>query len=230
MTRAVTSAKPLSLAGLTRTNAQSSGNQSYNALDGRRYRFVYSAAELTAMGFAKGAINAVSFMLGTGIDWSAISRYPLYIGMSSQQSAQGILSSFPMQRTAYIPVFPSSDNTQQFVASSTPLTWDGASSLVFDVITNSSIAPNSFELSVLKTSREAIKAYPVQNKAMMFQRGDNITVPAKAFTSLSQEVTVMFWHYGSNNQPQNHNTFEARGPKGKRILNAHVPWGNKTIS
>lgn len=229
MTKIVTTAKPLSLAALTRSNAQSSGNQSYSALDGRRYRFVYSAAELKAMGFAKGSINAISFMLGTGTDWSTISRYPLYIGMSSQQSSQGILASFPMQRTAYIPVFPSSDNTQQFVPSSTPLQWDGVSALVFDVMTNTSVTPNSVEFAVLKTSREAFKAYPLQNTAMMFQRGDNITVPAKSFTSLSQEVTVMFWHYGSNNQPQNHNTFEARGPKGERILNAHVPWGNRTI-
>ncbi|MBK7987635.1 MAG: T9SS type A sorting domain-containing protein [Ignavibacteria bacterium] len=221
-------ARTASLAGLQSSSAGNTGYQPYSSVASHRYRFVYSASEINAMGFTKGNINAIGIILKSGTDWATFSRYPLRIGLA-KDDGQSLITSMPNSSKEYIPMMPMTENTQHFVPSSSPLAWDGESALVFDIVTNTTIPSNTIEFGTLTTNRDAFKVFNIRNKAMMFNRGDNISVPAGTFSGLSSEVTIMFWHYGSNNQPQNHNTFEARGPKGERIVNAHVPWGNKTV-
>ncbi|HRK60714.1 MAG TPA: hypothetical protein PLI74_13790, partial [Candidatus Kapabacteria bacterium] len=218
-------ARTASLAGLQSSSAGNTGYQPYSSVASHRYRFVYSASEINAMGFTKGNINAIGIILKSGTDWATFSRYPLRIGLA-KDDGQSLITSMPNSSKEYIPMMPMTENTQHFVPSSSPLAWDGESALVFDIVTNTTIPSNTIEFGTLTTNRDAFKVFNIRNKAMMFNRGDNISVPAGTFSGLSSEVTIMFWHYGSNNQPQNHNTFEARGPKGERIVNAHVPWGN----
>lgn len=228
MMKQYSTAKAASLGALKSSTAENAGNLSYTAVASHRYRFVYTSSEVKAMGFTKGNIDAIGIVLKSGTDWSVFSKYPLRVGLA-KDGAQPVIASMPTTAKEYIPMLPITDKTQHFVPSSTPLAWDGESALVFDIMTNSTMPTNAIEFGTVKTMRDAFKVFPTHNKAMMFNRGDNISVPAGAFTSLSNEVTIMFWHFGSINQPQNHNTFEARGPKGERIVNAHVPWGNKTV-
>lgn len=229
--RAIYNAKPLSISNLT-PYSLSSGSKTpitYKVKAGQRVRFMCTKSTLTEMGLTEGKIDAFSLILGSGVNWATISGKPLYVGQIKMQYKSDPVRSFPSDRTIYIPVLPATDSIQSFVPNATPLIWDGKSGLIFDFEIDGKTDKTEIKIVGNNFGDFGIKGFNEANKALSFSRGDHVSVPANAFTSLSDEVTIAFWHYGSNEQPQNNNTFEARGANGERILNAHVPWGDKTV-
>ncbi|MBK1834169.1 discoidin domain-containing protein [Roseibacillus ishigakijimensis] len=66
--------------------------------------------------------------------------------------------------------------------------------------------------------------------ALSFNGTDStVTLPASAFGSLGNEVTVAFWAYGGVTQPVNNVVFNAEDSAGNRILNIHLPWSNGQV-
>lgn len=230
--RAIVTAKPISLNALTAFKSSGSTNKEISFKPGARIRFVCEKSKLTSMGLTAGKIDAFSLVLGTGVDWAKISGKPLFVGQAKQLH-QDVTRSFPSNRVSYIPVLPKTDSVQSFVAENSSLVWDGKSALIFDFELSQASDVSVFSVSSYATTNTSITGFGTgavtNNKALLFTRGDYVSVPPAALTSLKDEVTVAFWHYGAKDQPQNNNTFEARGADGERILNAHVPWGDKTV-
>jgi hypothetical protein len=56
-----------------------------------------------------------------------------------------------------------------------------------------------------------------------------ITLPASAFASLDQQVTISMWAYGSTELPKSHSVLQALDAAGNRILNIHLPWRNSNV-
>ncbi|CAA6697451.1 MULTISPECIES: LamG domain-containing protein [unclassified Lentimonas] len=55
-----------------------------------------------------------------------------------------------------------------------------------------------------------------------------VQLPASAFSSLDQEVTLSMWVNGVNSQPLQDSVFGAGGVDG-RIFNIHLPWSNSAV-
>jgi glucosylceramidase len=56
-----------------------------------------------------------------------------------------------------------------------------------------------------------------------------ITLPAAAFDTIDQEITIAMWIYGAGSQPRNDTIFRAVNESGNRVLNIHLPYSNSTV-
>jgi hypothetical protein len=58
---------------------------------------------------------------------------------------------------------------------------------------------------------------------------DSVTLPAAAFSTISDEVTVALWVNGDTIQPVQDVIFRAVDASGYRVLNIHLPWDNSRV-
>jgi hypothetical protein len=56
-----------------------------------------------------------------------------------------------------------------------------------------------------------------------------ITLPASAFASINQEMTLSMWVLGGTNQARADTIFTAKDSSGNRVLNIHLPWSNSKV-
>ncbi len=56
-----------------------------------------------------------------------------------------------------------------------------------------------------------------------------VTLPASAFDTVVDEITLAMWVYGGDDQPRQDSLFYAVNASGNRVLNAHLPWGDGTV-
>ncbi len=54
-------------------------------------------------------------------------------------------------------------------------------------------------------------------------------LPASAFDSIDDEITIALWAYGSLDQPRKDSIFYAVNETGDRVLNIHLPWSDSTV-
>ncbi|MGD9419787.1 MAG: InlB B-repeat-containing protein, partial [Verrucomicrobiota bacterium JB025] len=57
----------------------------------------------------------------------------------------------------------------------------------------------------------------------------NVSLPASAFASLDNEVTLAFWAFGDPSLPSQNSPFWAGTTTGGRILNVHLPWTDTDV-
>jgi len=57
----------------------------------------------------------------------------------------------------------------------------------------------------------------------------SISLPAEAFATITNEVTVSLWAYGADNQPRSDTIFRAVGSSNERIISMHLPWSDGKI-
>ena len=70
----------------------------------------------------------------------------------------------------------------------------------------------------------------VQGGALTFEGGnEGIEIPASAFDTIDDEITVSMWVNGASNQPVADTVFRALDSSGNRVLNIHVPWSDSKV-
>lgn len=80
------------------------------------------------------------------------------------------------------------------------------------------------------TIANAISVAGVDGTALDFNGSSaEISLPASAFQSVDQQITLSMWVYGATNQPRNDTIFSAKNASGNRVLNIHLPWGNSIV-
>ncbi len=52
---------------------------------------------------------------------------------------------------------------------------------------------------------------------------------ANLFNSLSDQATISLWAYGGDAQPQSRTAFSAQNAGGGRVLQTHLPWGDRRV-
>ncbi|MCH6259096.1 discoidin domain-containing protein [Puniceicoccaceae bacterium K14] len=58
---------------------------------------------------------------------------------------------------------------------------------------------------------------------------DDIDLPAAAFSTISDEITISMWVNGDGSQPASDTIFRAVDSNGYRVLNIHLPWSNSNV-
>ena len=56
-----------------------------------------------------------------------------------------------------------------------------------------------------------------------------VTLPAPAFATINDEITISMWVYGAEGQPLQDSTFFAENAGGDRVLNVHLPWSDGKV-
>lgn len=68
----------------------------------------------------------------------------------------------------------------------------------------------------------------VEGTALEFENS-RVQLPVAAFDSVSNEVSIALWVYGSSAQPQEDTLFCAENAAGDKILNIHLPWSDSRV-
>ena len=56
-----------------------------------------------------------------------------------------------------------------------------------------------------------------------------VILPASAFESLDQEMTITFWAYGDSSLPNRTSIFHAKDSDDNRVVNVHLPWSDGQV-
>ncbi len=78
------------------------------------------------------------------------------------------------------------------------------------------------------TNAGAVAAEGRLGHARNFRGSDSIVIPAAAFASISNAVSIDFWQYGATNQPRIGSCLEGTSPTGREI-NVSVPWSDGKV-
>ncbi|MDF7822661.1 discoidin domain-containing protein [Pontiellaceae bacterium B12227] len=97
---------------------------------------------------------------------------------------------------------------------------DGSGTTVTDV------SGNGFDGSIT----DAVWVDGLDGGALEFNGSSSIvTLPASAFASISNQITVAMWVYGSENQPRRDCIFEAKDASGNRCVQIILPWDSRKV-
>jgi hypothetical protein len=190
---------------------------------GGRMRFVWTAAELTAAGVTAGPVVGLTLRSSR-----AVAGVKLFSVRLAQQSGTTI-SKFMGNDDMTLVMRRNVDLTQG--ANKLPFhssfAWDGQSNLVVELSCHD--APASAAVEANSGSSQGV-IDGESRVAYTFTAGDRIEAPSTFGPQLSDEVTIAFWCWGDPlKMPRAHNTVEAYDAQGRRVLNIHLPWDNKTV-
>ena len=69
-----------------------------------------------------------------------------------------------------------------------------------------------------------------EEKYIVFDGGDQVSIPPSVFDTIDEEVTIGYWLYGNPEfQPEVNSTFEGVNSDSQRVLNCHNPWSNGQV-
>jgi hypothetical protein len=70
----------------------------------------------------------------------------------------------------------------------------------------------------------------IKSNALSFNGSSStVTLPASAFSSISDQVSIAVWTYGGSTLPKASTVLYAQDASGKRVFNIHLPWSNGTV-
>jgi hypothetical protein len=117
-----------------------------------------------------------------------------------------------------------SNNTITYVREVDPVGW-----WCFDDLSGT-VAADSSGAGYDGTVENAAWSVGVSGGALEFDgTSSRVVLPATAFDSISNEVSIAMWIYGADEQPLEDSCFYAAGAAGERILNIHLPYGNTNV-
>lgn len=186
----------------------------------QRTQFIYPAADLTTAGVKAGPILALRMIS------KKTSGLMKRLTIRMKQTTLKDYRDGRMERDGFTTVYSRgtalTDVNPEFTLT-TPFSWDGTSNLVIDVSCEGGTPDGRVET----TANLAYSSLQIigTERAYAFTAGDMMTLPIEVGNSISDEVTVAFWTYGEPQKlPAAINAFEAYDDKGRRVMNAHLPW------
>lgn len=189
---------------------------------GGRAQYVILASELTDAGIAAGPISGLRL---TAMDSGAVNILTIQLANTTSTKATSPMS--VSNATVVVNRSVILDDTENQLAFERPFSWDGTSNVLVDIACFSADA--DIRLVAGGAPAQGVIADPSRH-ALLFEPGDKLTLPTGVGSALSKQVTIAFWSYGNPQRlPANHNAFEAYDARGRRVLNAHVPWSDGTV-
>lgn len=191
-----------------------------------RAQFIWSASELTASGMTAGDIAKMVMYSGEG------SGQFKHLKIRLKASTVNALASW--NEDSWTTVYDldtdiAANSAIEFIFNQ-PFTWNGTSNILVDIsYTNEE---QSDAVSLIGTVADASLGiyFSGEDRNILFDSGDQVSVPANAFTSVNDQITISFWVYGTPEfQPEDGTVFEGINASNQRVLNSHLPWSNGRV-
>ena len=189
-----------------------------------RVQFLYTAAELQAMGMESGNIWGMELDLGENYNASDLIR--VRMAAVNDEVTEWYTGAMTSVHTG--PFSPENDGwwTMPFTE---PFLWNGESNILFEISGRTAEPAGMTDVKTLTSSTVTLSASGA-DRYVAFNNADKVDVPSAAFADLQDEVTVSFWVYGDEDiQPSNSTVFEGVNADNQRVLNSHLPWGNGRV-
>lgn len=199
------------------------GNNSLFKSTGGRLRFIWTASELDDAGMSAGEIDGMVLKALDSV--GTVKLFTVMMGQTILESVSGIMSQDNLttvcKRNLVI------DDGENFIAFHSGFAWDGTSNIIIDISCIGSDLEGIIEAGPAASSGLVDDG---SRRAFQFTTGDKLIVPASIGDDITNEVTVAFWSFGTQDvMPKNHNTLEAFDVNGNRVMNIHSPWGDGTV-
>jgi hypothetical protein len=108
---------------------------------------------------------------------------------------------------------------------SSPIVWDGESSILFDMCVE-----NALLIGCNATSApEKVIIIEPQGRYLDLDGNDIMELLPSALETVSDKVTLEFWLKGDESIPYNTTVFEGVNIDEQRELNTHIPWSNSRV-
>lgn len=192
-----------------------------------KLQYLYTAEELMDNGLSAGPIEALS-LLPTR---SGMLDFLLVRMALTNEDTLSVLSP-PV--TGWESVYHKNTVFEQDVPKQLPFyqafDWDGSSNVIVELsYTNSgAISTPAFEASATGYGKGNENTY--QDFALHFSGVGNVEVPADKFSTISDEITISLWSYGTSDRlPVSSTIFEGADANNDRQANVHLPWGNGIV-
>ena len=198
------------------------------ALDGSnqsgKAQYLYTAAELTAAGYAAGNID--------GFILQAVTPGSInFMRVNMQETTLTTLDNSSPFTTGFSEVFFSNydftvgPNRIQFA---TPFVWNGTDNIVLEFSFSNTSPTNLVELQGTASAGMAIYANNGYN--VNLAGNTHISIPTTSMTGIQDEITISFWAFGDVDLlPDNTTIIHANNTAGDRNFNLHLPWSNSRI-
>ncbi|MEO1259997.1 MAG: LamG-like jellyroll fold domain-containing protein [Bacteroidota bacterium] len=111
-----------------------------------------------------------------------------------------------------------------------PFDWDGSSNILIEFSFTQQSNVVSPELRSSMAGFESTLWFAGPIGSLHFDGTSNVDVPTDHFTSITDEITISMWAYGSPDiLPTNSTVFEGKDDNDNRQANVHLPWGNGRV-
>ncbi len=193
-----------------------------------RSQYVYTAQELLAAGATAGAIT------GLRLNVAAVGSTLPHFRIRLKSITNNIITPESPETEGLTEVYfkdtEFNKSGSQHFQFYTPFQWNGTSSILVDLSYTDLQKAMGPEFSFHDTgnAKQSI-ASSGEEKSLVWD-GLNIKTEGGKLNSISTELTVCFWSYGTaHNQPTNGSLIEGLDKNGQRALNIHLPWSNGGI-
>jgi hypothetical protein len=189
-------------------------------------QFLWTQAELTALGLTAGDISAMALdlsMLGSDLNNLNISIKESPLTALAKIEVGGFTKVYEKNTS-----FSNTGlNRFDFLA---PFTWSGNSGILIEISFDAPNGTMDFNAMGETTTNAASISTTAKDGYLQLDR-DWIEVPNanNLFATVDSQVTISYWTYGDASLPRNTSMFEAYNGLNHRTLNAHHPWSDGNV-
>lgn len=187
-------------------------------------QFLYTQAELNQAGVSAGNLDGI-ILIALSVGDAEYFRVKIKhtIETSLNKTAPHLDGFTEVYFADYS--FVSGENRIQF---HTPFDWDGTSNIVIEYSFTNETPSGQLLIEGEDTGNDF--GLFVTNGTHIINDMGYTQVPTGPLSSISEEITVSFWSYGSPDfLPANTSIISGVDSNNKRNLNIHHPWGNSSI-
>lgn len=190
-------------------------------------QYVFTANELTDLGFEAGDISGISLNIlkGEGL----IKLFKIRIKSISYSD----FSNNKLEVEGFKEVFFSDvdlvlgENRFDFYQS---FEWDGTSNILVEFSYTNSEDGENIVIEGTENANEVCRNSQNDDFFLQFSGIGKVYLQNTDYSSISDEITIAFWAYGDLDKlPANTSIFEGVDENNKRQVNCHFPWSNSKI-
>ncbi len=190
-------------------------------------QYLWTAAELMAAGVTAGDISSLR------LDVSSLGSNLDFLRIKMKHTNQSTLDGNSMESDNFTNVYflntvPTSGmNSFNF---HTPFNWDGTSNILVEFSYQNDMAGMQSESVGQDAGADIALVSGMEDRYLVFSGAENIDIPTTNFEGISDEITISFWSYGTEDAlPTNTTIFEGVDDNNNRQANVHLPWSNGRI-
>lgn len=192
-----------------------------------RTQMLWTAAELSSAGLSAGNITGLRFLANTA-------GSPLEnVSIRMRNTALSFVSVTNFENAGFTEVYHQNttlNNGWNTLAFTTPFLWNGTSNIVVDICYDNAAIGTDHVLAGDNTGQNRQVQFATTDYYMEFTDTNRVSAPGAAFSGIDSAITISLWQRGDfDEQPQNDNIFEGFNANGERVVNVHLPWGNRQI-
>lgn len=191
-------------------------------------QFLYKASELVSGGLSAGDIQRIK------MDISALGSQLTNLRIRLKQTNQTELNADTPELDGFTEVyFKNTDfnviGLQNFDFYNS-FSWDGSSNLLVEISYTSKENNSTTSILAHDTGYNAGIISTVSDYALYFEGSGSAHIPGAALGTISNEITISLWAYGSPKfLPAQSTMFEGSDANNNRQVNVHLPWEDENV-